>query len=718
AGVIPAVDAVSPAALAAVLAGVSGTPAAAAGTLVIATDGSLPIDFTAADGAAAAIAQAVERGAALLVLLGPETVAGPAQHRLSDWLDGLTGIAIADRAAGAGQRIAVDPTLADFVTGPAGADRFVTLPGPSIAAFAELVPTPHDGRSATVIARTVPDGRPLLVEARLGAGRICVSALPLSLGDPDGWSDLAAWPAFVPLVDRLVTRLLDGTPGRDPSLRSADDAPQSAAATPLVESLVRLLPPARLLLAAALLLAVLDPLLSWQLARRQVRLPVVAGPPWLQWLARTAILGTLVALFVGAGPTGRRPERDGGSRRETAFLIDVSPSMATADAESPADRRARVPRLRAVLQAIAAAANGNRDFSYFSVARDLVPIDPADLRNVAAIETIPVGPRASRLGDAVEETLAAGGERWSAIAIASDGLITAGATWEHAARLARGHGIPLIAIPVGGSGATPTDEPFPRITITAARLPRIVWRGEEVAVNVKAEAAAKVDQVSVCLATRDGRTLTEGVLRMPPEQAATAAVLPVRLVGELRWKPLETGPQTLVVRASSDADLAGAIVAATRVVDEPAPVLLVDAAPRFEFRFLEHLLATDRRFRVASCVLEARGRGAAAQGPPPARLQEPLPKTADAWHQFDAVVLGDVCDADVAPDAAAGLLEAVRQDGLGVAWTPGRRWSSAAATTAALGEFLPATPAADPADRAPRSMRLQWLPAAVQTGWF
>ena len=112
---IPAVDVVSPQSLAAVLSGGSGEPPAAAGTLVIGTDGSLPFDFESADGAGVGIARAVDRGAALLVLIGPQTVAGPAQRRLSDWLGTLAGITIAGRADGAGQRIAIDPTLADFV---------------------------------------------------------------------------------------------------------------------------------------------------------------------------------------------------------------------------------------------------------------------------------------------------------------------------------------------------------------------------------------------------------------------------------------------------------------------------------------------------------------------------------------------------------------------------------------------------------------------------
>lgn len=719
---IPAVDVVSPQSLAAVLSGGSGEPPAAAGTLVIGTDGSLPFDFESADGAGAGIARAVDRGAALLVLIGPQTVGGPAQRRLSDWLGTLAGITIAGRADGAGQRIAIDPTLADFVTEASETASFSTLPGPSVTAFAELALPPPDGSFATtVLARTVPDGRPLLVEARVGGGRICVSALPLALGEPEAWSDLTVWPAFVPMVDRLATRLLDAEPGGDRDPQSRNFVRRTAAAATPVQFLRDQLPPARLLLAAALLLALAEPFLSWRLASRQAHATAVPERPLLQWLARTVILATLVALFVGAGPKEHHTGDDKG-RRRPALLIDVSPSMATADAGPPADPSGAVSRLQAVRQAITAAAGSNWEVSYFTVARELTPIAAADLRTAAAIETIPVAPRASRLGDAVEEIIAAGGDRWSAIAVASDGMITAGATWEHAGRFARGRGIPLIAIPVGGRGADATsDDAFPRVTITEARLPRIIWRGEEVAVRVEAEAPSKPDRVPVTLTARDGRRLAEGVLHPQPDIA-----MPARFVGEIRWQPAESGPQTLVVQAGSaeaesGADaLAGAIVTATRVVDEPVPVLLIDASPRFEFRFLEHLLATDRRFRVESCLLDARGRSLAVapKSTPPARLNAPLPATAAEWSRFDAVVLGDVCGADLANDSITGLLTAVREDGLGVAWIPGRRWSGRGATaTGGLGELLPATPAADDTVRADGAALLRWLPAGWQSGW-
>lgn len=763
---VPAVDAVGATNLAAVLAGGPERPPAASGTLIIVADGGMPIDFAAADGAAVAIARSVERGASLLVLLGPHTIGGPAQHKLSDWLESLAGIGIVGRVDAAGQRIAVDPTLADVAPERAMPDASVPLPGPSVATFAALALNPRAERpDVTVLARTVPEGKPLLVESNVGAGKVCVSALPLALGGPEAWSDLPAWPVFVPLVDRLVTRLLDGHSGGISSSEpvpvtdiSGKDSPRSSPlavrekkpARPFSTwptgggaAVFQVLPPARLLLAIAVVLAAIDPLLSWVLSRTRVRGPSDRSSAPLQWIARAAILGTLLVMFIGSG-LGGQTTGNAADRRRVAFLIDVSPSMATADAGTPADATRPRTRLQAVLDGLAQALAASPSFagfpfSFFTAAREPAAIDAADLRTNDRIETIPVGPRASRLGDAVEETVLAGSDRWSAIAIASDGMITAGATWDHAAQVARAHGIPLLAIPVGGGGAAVAiDASSSQTTITAAHFPRIAWRGEQVAVHVEAEASAPVDQVPIVLATRDGRTLAESLLlpkpqRHTPPRTDMVAALPTHLVGQLIWTPAETGPLTLVVQvgrgaaraAAADAAAAvdGAIVGTTLVVDEPVPVLIVDATPRFEFRFLEHLLSTDRRFRVESCLFDAvaRGRATADDGGPTARLKAPLPTTAAAWNRFDTVVLGDVLGDDFSTAASAGLLDAARADGLGIAWIPGRRWQNAGAAGHPLADLLPAIPATPRTDRGPqddRTWQLRLLPAGWQTGWF
>jgi hypothetical protein len=687
-----------------------------AGGLAILPDGIVPTG-AAADG----LAQALDRGAAVLVLVGPDTAGGPARKWLSDWLEGLAGLRIAGVAAGAGQRIAVAPSIADFPGVASTDDAFVTLPGPSVSSFADLVMNPRDAAPVTVLARTVPEGRPLIVEARVGAGRLCLSALPLSLGvgsqAADAWSDLAAWPVFVPLVDRLVSRFIE--PGATAAPAGMQRKPFAAGPLALLDSLRRWLPPARLLLGAAMVLALLDPLLSWLLARRRLHAAPDRSFAWIGWPARAGLVAALGAMFVGAGET---PRTDGEQRRrEIALVVDASPSMATEDVEAPSAPGGRMTRLAAISAAIDHARETNRAFAAaviasFTAARDLAPLEP---RRAGAkpIEAVAVGPDASRIGDAIEELLFGEPDRYAAIAIASDGMITSGATWEHAARIASARGIPLFAIPVGGPGADggPADASF---TLVAADLPRVAWREEEVQVAIEAEGPSADGALPIILAGRDGHPQASGILRPNRADRTGGGTMANRYSGLVAWKPTQTGMQTLTVRrdgapVADGAD--GGMAGTTLVVDEPVSVLIIDAAPRFEFRFLEHLLASDKRFRVESCLLDGRSRPR-GEGKPP-RLVAPLPQTAADWSRFDVVVLGDIRGDDLPSDSATGLLDAVRREGTGVAWLPGNRWREATRSASPLDEWLPASPTATTALDGSRVGRFQWLPAASQAAW-
>lgn len=687
-----------------------------AGTLAILPDGIVPTG-AAADG----LAQALERGAAVLVLVGPDTAGGPARRWLADWLEGLAGLRIAGVAAGAGQRIAVAPAIADFPGIEPDGAALVTLPGPSVSSFADLVMDPRHAAPVTVLARTVPEGRPLIVEARVGAGRLCLSALPLSLGvgsrAADAWSDLAAWPVFVPLVDQLVSRLIE--PGVTAASGGMPRAPFAGRPLALLDSLRRWLPPARLLLGVALVLALLDPLLSWLFARRRPHAALDRSFAWIGWPARAALVAALLAMFAGAGETPRTDGEPG--RREIALVIDVSPSMATQDVEAPSAPGGRTSRLAALIAAIDRARETSRAFatapiSSFKAARDLSPLEPRRA-GAAPIETVAVGPDASRIGDAIEELLLGGPVRYAGIAIASDGIITSGATWEHVARIASDRGVPLFAIPVGGPGADggPAEAPF---TLVAADLPRVAWRDEEVHVAVEAEGPSAVGPLPIVLAGRDGHPQASGTLQPNRADRTDGETTANGYSGLVAWKPTRTGMQTLIVRPDGPpvADAAGGgMLGTTLVVDEPVSVLIVDAAPRFEFRYLEHLLASDRRFRVESCLLDGRSRSR-GEGTPP-RLAAPLPQTAADWSRFDVVVLGDIRGDDLPSDSATGLLDAVQRDGIGVAWLPGTRWCEGDRSASPLDDWLPASPAAGTPLRGSRVGRFQWLPAASQAAW-
>ena len=553
----------------------AGRAAGTAPTLLIMGDGTIP---AAAD--ARRIAAAVSDGAALLVCIGPRSLAEPVRGRLAAWLDDLAGIGVSGGPtplADAG--IAVAPPLAP---GSGGVTRFVPLPGPTVAMMAPLLFSAA-ARGAvgppTVLARTIPQGRPLLVELRRGRGTVCVAAVPLSLPEQSPgaaekpWSDLAAWPVFVPLVDRIVERLLTtATAG----LQTA--APRHLPLGPVLAAL-----------ACGLLIA------DWALSAATAG----GGPASLQvaWRA-AAVLGWLAAVFIlGGGP--RAPTADAAPTdpsRGIVVVLDRSPSMGRVDQHAPGPLDRAVAALTADDRDAAPLATlaRSRPVDVVAVAADAAPlgrwgrdVSSRDLRTLAAVSA---AAGTSRIGDAVAAAArgTVTGARPAAIVVVSDGTITAGCDWPEAARVVREAGLPLVVIP-----AVPVSEAPPS-----------------------------------------------------PENPAR----------------------------------------------QPAPgrirVLLVDSGPRFEWRFLDRLLAADPDFEVETCLL-APPEAAAGGG-------RALPRTMAEWNAFDVVVLGDVplAPADVvAPDGRAEswrtLAEAATTAGLGIAWSPGNRWWRAAAPGPT---WLPAAP--------------------------
>jgi len=720
---------------------------AAGGRVVTLCDGVIPRPVEAER-----LAALVRGGASLLVLVGPETIGSPDRGRFSDWLESLAGIGLAGAIDCEGGRIAVEGPLAepsgdeDGDGESAAAGEPATLSGPRVERCAELTGT------AAALAQTAPGGLPLIVESPVSRGRVCVSALPMSLpsarADDEFWTDLAAWPVFLPLVDRLLTHLL--------AIGPVDDSPRlTPAGTGFLSRGIALAP---VLLAAAILLGLLDPLVSMMLgsgirgsgfpAARIAPTGTSAGPSATTGiaLARTAIIGSLIAMAMlwrerppeaGAKPVARRP---------VAMLIDISPSMATADTaiDSSASSAEGGPlsgrqRLDAVLQALTAAgtqAGSRAEPPLERLCRDrptLIATVGADMTRlgivtpataagmIAGLTPAAPAPAASRQGDAIERAIADAADGLAAVVIASDGMIEAGASWGHAARFAARHGVPIVAIPVGSDGDP--DGGSADVSITAVNMPQLAWRGERVAIGLRGErSSADTAPVAVALTDREGRVLAEGVLQPAPDNDAAhhSPLTMRRLSGEIVWTPTTTGTQTMLLRtgclsaspttAMPSTAMAGVAVEG-RVVDEPIRVLVVDAVPRFEQRFLEQSLRRDPRFAVETCLLEAKP----AVG---MRPTAPLPAAAADWSRFDVVVLGDVSPAGPGfPEAAAtGLRDAAAGDGVGIAWTPGPRSCRQAAEAAGC-DWLPVLlPTGAGISRSPRRLRV--VPAGLDGGWF
>lgn len=637
--------------------------------LIVVCDGALP----EAD-AGRRLAAAIHAGSAVVVCLGPDAAAPLARTRLSDWLRELAGLEL--EGVVTLEKSAIDAGA--LIAAGTGS----VLVGPAVdAVMAVSCPTPP----WTVLAHTAAGGRPLVVEAAVGAGRLCVVTIPLTIAaDPtaDAWSDLAAWPAFLPFVDRLFSRLLDAAP-TDASATAARRFTGFAAA--------------RLLLGIAAAAAATE----WGLAA------YFARPAAVAWASRAALVALCAGMFILWGGHPRPRPAPHGKPPAVAILIDTSPSMATPDATIDG---APLPRLAALQTGFAV--DGGRAVRGLSSGRTAVwsasdTTPPQDgtaspSAAIARLATAAPAAHASRLGDGVARLLAAAPP--AAIVMATDGAISDGTSWEEIARLLAQRRVPLVAVPVG-SDATPAAGSLPTgFRITAVDAPAVGRPDERLTVSIRAAASVPHPQ-PLPLAAIDGA----GSLA---PSADTGAAFRYRFQGRCADRVprdhTDTAMLTRTIRVAGDPGHTATFPLV--VTTAPIRVMLVDAAPRFEYRFLERLLAGDERFAVDSCLVAATEFAGL-------RPTKPLPASVDDWKAYDVVVLGDLPIASAPGSEAASLTalaDAARQHGIGIAWCPGSRW---ARDDAGLVSWMPATLRSG-VDHSDRPRRLAVTAAGRREGWF
>jgi len=711
-----------------------GLPAAgrgplAAPTVIILCDGSVPLA-----GDAARIGRAVGAGAGLLVCIGPRSLEEGHRQRLSAWLDTLIGVTVEGRIDLDAADVDVASDLAVDIGGP--------ILGPTVSAAAELALP--DGDRVAILARTA-GGRPLIVSRSHGRGRVCVSALPMTLplsqdtGEPAAvWSDLAAWPVFVPLLDRLLDRL--------PAVGL--DVPRGAARAPAALPLAPLL----LTVAAGLALA------EWLLASRMVVGSVSnRDRSAVQRAGRVGIVAALAGLLATSFqelPPPTAPARQDRGPRPVALLIDASPSMGSRDVRGRGQGGPPVSRLESLRDGLMGATAGAGPLDRIAdehvvmvstVAGEITLLGryrhDVMARDLQALAPAAPAVGASPLGDAILAMLGGGGddERGgagtpvvpAAIVIASDGLITAGASWSVAAGAAADHGVPLIVVPVGNadSAAPPAALP-PGFRLVSVSVPRLCRESEPTAVEVEAEATIGGGPLPVSIfappSTR-GRPLATGTLTAEPDVAAAdATATPRRFSGRLVLPPHSLGSGPAAMRslllhvgtlsdAGTAADAAVMTTVSLAVTDAAIEALLIDAVPRYEWRFLEQLLSATAGVEPQTCLLTSATTAGLRPG-------SPLPDSAAAWNRFDVVVIGDLPRADgggsmppVPPRAWEELRSAAVERGLGIAWIPGPRWWEDRGGGI---DWLPAAAVGPASVPATLPAVLRATPGGLESGWI
>jgi hypothetical protein len=279
------------------------------------------------------------------------------------------------------------------------------------------------------------------------------------------------------------------------------------------------------------------------------------------------------------------------------------------------------------------------------------------------------------IGDAIRDVInRKRGQPLAGIVLVTDGVNNAGSQPRDAAALARQEGVPLFAYGVGIT--SPRD-----IILQNLFAPDVTFVKDEVPVTVRVR----------------GQGLHGGTAELQlklGEQIVAKKEITFSGDGE-QVIPMKFTPQTL-----GEFDLTASIEARPdetvkdnnsraqrlKVIDARIKVLLVDQAPRWEFRYLQAMLLRDRRVDL-KCFLVEGDKGISRTADTP-YLPE-FPTRRDELFKYDLVILGDVDPKVLTTQNQENLSKLVSDFGGGLLVLAGKRFMPGAYRRSVLDRILP-----------------------------
>ncbi|HVX11432.1 MAG TPA: VWA domain-containing protein [Pirellulales bacterium] len=284
----------------------------------------------------------------------------------------------------------------------------------------------------------------------------------------------------------------------------------------------------------------------------------------------------------------------------------------------------------------------------------------------------------TRLGDGIETVIDdLRGNPPSAVLLFSDGINTEGATLADAAVHARRKGVPLFTVGLG------SETPLRDIELADLLVDEVVFVDDVVNFEFKVSATGlEQKQAKVVLHLKDDRTpLAETTVTLGKDGETER--------GRLAYRPTEVGEYDYVVEAERVADEYqrdnNRQQRHVSVRKEQVRVLLVQAYPSYEFRYLKHLLERDNTVKLNTVLQEA--------DPEYAQLDETglavFPVRREELFEYDVLLFGDVNPAFLSATALANIKAFVEEKGGGAVFVCGPLYTPMAYRDSPLAELLP-----------------------------
>ena len=381
------------------------------------------------------------------------------------------------------------------------------------------------------------------------------------------------------------------------------------------------------------------------------------------------VFGSALACLTLCQPEWRRQQEP---TREpvVAVLWDDSHSMATRDMPTHATRTADK----------AAPPVSRADWVRDALGREFwKPLADRNQVRVEAFATPPTpeqGPETGTDLNAALQTLLEREPDLRAVVLLSDGDWTAGENPIQAASQYYTRRVPVFPVSVGAPKA------LPDLALVHASAPALGIVGDKVQIgftirNTMPEAIT----TTVAVDDGDGHRSTKSV-KLPPLRETTDILF---------WTPRKEGPSPLIlqVEAVPGETLADNNQRQLQITarKEAIKVLVIETAPRWEYRFIRNALARDPGVTVRCLLLHPEG-GVRGGGPD---YLDKFPADMKELSTFDVVFLGDAGTGpgQLTPAQCDRLRQLVDQQASGLVFIPGRLGNQLSLASTALGDLLP-----------------------------
>jgi hypothetical protein len=298
----------------------------------------------------------------------------------------------------------------------------------------------------------------------------------------------------------------------------------------------------------------------------------------------------------------------------------------------------------------------------------------------ALLSKVPFTVKRTALGEALQDVLDRGRSRiGSGVILITDGANNSGIPPSEVAAQFGAEGIPIFIYGIGVTGS-------PDLILEELVAPRVASPEETIEVVAPIRALGYVGQNSEVIFLIEGVEKERKTVTIPPDGKTSAA---------FSYQPEKAGSLALEIQVEGFPDEASAEnnkrTIPLRVIDEKLKVLLVDQAPRWDFRYLLSALENDRRLDVDTFLIFGDPK---PEGDKPTPFLAALPKARDELFSYEVIILGDVDPVALGADWIKLLDEWVGSFGGSLLFLAGTEFNPSKYGGTGLGPLLPVEPTA------------------------